>query len=81
MKENNTNDEYLPLKDILNENLLRDLIIFIVLFLIILTQSWNDLFLLIFPLILFTMSMTFRIINTNKWRIYLANGMKIYNPL
>ena len=81
MKENNTNDEYLPLKDFLNENLLRDLIIFIVLFLFILTQSWNDLFLLIFPLILFTMSMTFRIINTNKWRIYLANGMIIYNPL
>lgn len=81
MKENNTNDEYLPLKDILNENLLRDLIIFIVLFLFILTQSWNDLFLFIFPLILFTFSLTFRIINTNKWRIYLSNGMIIYNPL
>jgi len=81
MKENNTNEEYLPLKDILNENLLRDLIVFVVLFLFILTQSWNDLFLLVFPLILFTMSMTFRIINTNKWRIYLTNGMIIYNPL
>ncbi|MBY9019016.1 MAG: hypothetical protein KGD66_09320 [Candidatus Lokiarchaeota archaeon] len=81
MKENNTNEEYLSLKDILNENLLRDLIIFVVLFLFILTQSWNDLFLLLFPLILFTMSMTFRIINTNKWRIFLANGMIFYNPL
>lgn len=81
MKENNKNEEYLTLKDILNENLLRDVIIFVVLFLFILTQSWNDLFLLIFPLILFTLSMTFRIINTNKWRIYLANRMIIYNPL
>lgn len=81
MKEDNKNEEYLPLKDILNENLLRDLIVFVILFLFILTQSWNDLFLLIFPLILFTMSMTFRIINTNKWRIYLVNGMIIYNPL
>ncbi|MHA1671379.1 MAG: hypothetical protein ACTSV5_12495 [Promethearchaeota archaeon] len=81
MKEDNTNDEYLPLKDILNENLLRDLIIFVILFLFILTQSWNDLFFLIFPIILYVMSMVFRIINTNKWRIYLANGMIIYNPL
>ncbi len=81
MKENNSNDEPLPLKDILNENLLRDMILFVVLFLFILTQLWNDLFLLIYPLILFTLSMTFRIINTNKWRVYLANGMIIYNPL
>ncbi|MHA1375864.1 MAG: hypothetical protein ACTSR7_16420 [Promethearchaeota archaeon] len=73
MKENNTNEEYLPLKDILNENLLRDLIVFVVLFLFILTQSWNDLFLLVFPLILFTMSMTFRIINTNKWLFWIGS--------
>jgi len=81
MKENNSNDEQLPLKDILNENLLRDLILFVTLFLFILTQSWNDLFLLIYSLILFTLSITFRIINTNKWRIYLANGTIFYNPL
>lgn len=81
MNENNTNGDYLPLKDILNENMLRDIIIFVVLFLFILTQSWNDLLLLVFPLILFTMSITFRIIHTNKWRIISANGMILYNPL
>jgi len=81
MKENNTNDEYLTLKDILNENLLRDLIIFIVLYLFVLIQSWNDLFLLIFPIITYIFSITFRIINTNKWRIYFGNGTIIYNPL
>ena len=81
MKENNTDEDYLPLKEFLNENLLRDLIIFVVLFLFILTQSWNDLFFLIYPIILFTFSLIFRIINTNKWRIYLENGMIIYNPI
>ena len=81
MNENNSDNDILLLRDILNESILRDLIIFVLLYIFILTQSWNDMFFLLFPIIIFTFSMTFRIINTNKWRIYLENERILYNPL
>ncbi|GAH83973.1 unnamed protein product [marine sediment metagenome] len=68
MSENNSDEKYLLLRELLNETLLRDIIIFIILYLFVLAQSWENLFLLLFPIITFAYSVFFRIINTNKWR-------------
>ncbi len=81
MSEKNSEEDYLLLRKLLNETLLRDIIIFIVLYLFILAQSWDNLFLLLFPIITFAYSVFFRIINTNKWRTTLNSSQITYNPI
>ncbi|UCD00776.1 MAG: hypothetical protein JSV23_07770 [Promethearchaeota archaeon] len=81
MNEKNTEDHYLSLKDILSESLLRDLVLFTFLFLLIITQTWDNILLLLFPLITFAFSLFFRIICSNKKRIEFQNSLVIYNPL
>lgn len=81
MIENNSDENYLLLRELLNETLFRDIIIFIILYLFILTQSWVNLFLLLFPTITFAYSVFFRIINTNKWRTMSNSTQIIYNPI
>ena len=79
--DDNKENYFLSLIDIINESLLRDLILFIFLFLLVITQLWDNIFLLLFPLLTFSFSLFFRIINTNKWRIEFDNSPIIYNPL
>lgn len=81
MNEKNNENHYLSLKDIISESLLRDLILFTFLFLLIITQGWDNIFLLLFPLITFAFSLFFRIICSNKKRIEFQNSLVIYNPL
>ena len=81
MSENNSDENYLLLRELLNETLLRDIIIFIILYLFILAQSWENLFLLLFPIITFAYSVFFRIINTNKWRTTSNSTQITYNPI
>jgi hypothetical protein len=81
MSEKNTDENYLRLRELLSETLLRDVIIFIILYLFILAQSWVNLFLLLFPIITFAYSIFFRIINTNKWRTTSNSNQIIYNPI
>lgn len=81
MSENNSEENYLLLRELLNETLLRDIIIFIILYLFILAQSWENLFLLLFPIITFAYSVFFRIINTNKWRTTSNSTQITYNPI
>ncbi len=81
MNEKNNKNQHLLLKDLISESLLRDLILFTFLFLLIITQSWDNVLLLLFPLITFTFSFFFRIINTNKKRTKFENNPIIYNPL
>jgi len=81
MSEKNSDENYLLLRELLNETLLRDIIIFVILYLFVLTQSWENLFLLLFPIITFAYSVFFRIINTNKWRTTLNNTQITYNPI
>ncbi len=81
MSEKNSDENYLLLRELLNETLLRDIITFIILYLFVLAQSWENLFLLLFPIITFAYSVFFRIINTNKWRTT-SNSIQItYNPI
>jgi hypothetical protein len=81
MSEESTRDYYLSIKDLITESLIRDLLLFCVLFILIINQSWEDILLLLFPLVTFSFSLFFRVINSNKWRTKFDNGFVIYNPL
>ncbi|MFW9987208.1 MAG: hypothetical protein ACFFC3_00970 [Candidatus Odinarchaeota archaeon] len=81
MKEKNIKNHSLSLKDLISESLLRDLILFTFLVLLIITQSWESILLLLLPLITYTFSFFFRIIKTNKKRTKFENDLIIYNPL
>jgi len=81
MREKNTKEEFLLLRELLNESLLRDLIIFVIFYLFILAQSWKNIFLLLFPLITYMFSLFFRLINANKWRLSIYDNTITYNPL
>ena len=81
MSENNSDENYLQLRELLSETLIRDVIIFIILYLFVLAQSWENLFLLLFPIITFAYSVFFRIINTNKWRTTSNSTLITYNPI
>ncbi|MBY8979142.1 MAG: hypothetical protein KGD72_02020 [Candidatus Lokiarchaeota archaeon] len=81
MSGNNAKKEFLPLRKLLNESLLRDLIIFIIFYLFILAQSWKNIFLTLFPVITYMFSLFFRLINANKWRLSAYDNTITYNPL
>jgi len=81
MSEKNNKQEFLLLRELLNESLLRDLIIFVVFYLFILAQSWKNIFLLLFPVITYAFSLFFRLINANKWRLSIYDNTITYNPL
>jgi len=79
--DKNKENYFLSFIDIINESLIRDLILFSFLFILVITQVWDSIFLLLFPLITFSFSLFFRVINTNKWRTEFDNNPIIYNPL
>ncbi|NVM16254.1 MAG: hypothetical protein HWN80_00955 [Candidatus Lokiarchaeota archaeon] len=81
MSENNSEEDFLRLRELLNESLLRDVLVFAILYLFIFAQSWSNIFLLLFPIITFSFSLFFRIINSNKYRIFLEHNLITYNPL
>ncbi|MBY8982548.1 MAG: hypothetical protein KGD57_06350, partial [Candidatus Lokiarchaeota archaeon] len=74
-------DYYLSIRELFSENILRNLILFFMLFIFTIAQDWNNILLLLFPLIIFSFSIIFEIINDNKWRIQLKDNLIIYNPL
>ncbi len=81
MTKDNSEKPYLLLREIFNEILLRDIILFAILFLFILAQNWDTIILFLFPIISFAYSLIFRIISTNKWRTISENNPLIYNPI
>jgi len=81
MSENNSKEDFLNVRELINESLLRDVFIFVILYLFTLSQSWNNIFLFLYPIITFNYSLFFRIINSNKFRIFLESNQIIYNPL
>ena len=78
---NEKNDHYLSFKELITESIIRDLILFSLLFLFVIGQNWDNVLLVLFPLITFTFSLFFRIINSNKHRTRFQNSPIIYNPL
>ncbi|TFG13165.1 MAG: hypothetical protein EU531_09985, partial [Promethearchaeota archaeon] len=81
MSENNTNQSELLLREILNEALVRDSFLFIILYLFILAQGWDNLLLLLFPIISISFALFFRVIGTNKKKILYKKQLIFYNPL
>lgn len=81
MSVKNTNHRDLRLRDILNEQILRDVFLFILFYLLLLTQGWDTLFLLLFPIITFSFALFFRIIATNKKQGRDEENLISYNPL
>jgi len=74
-------ENYLTLRKLLNENLLMELILFLLLFFLILTQEWSNILLMILPLISFGFSMVLEMIGVNKWRLQSKDSPIRYNPL
>ena len=81
MSENNSDQTKLLLREVLNETILRDFLLFILLYLFILAQNWNNLLLLLFPIIIFSFALFFRIIGTNKKKLMDAENLISYNPI
>lgn len=81
MTKENTEKPFLQLRKVFNEILLRDIILFGILFLFTLAQSWDNIFLFLFPIITFAYSLFFRILSTNKWRILSENCPIVYSPI
>ena len=77
MSENN----FLSAKDLINEKILRDIILFLLLFFLILNQGWENLLLLLFPLVTFSFALFFNILGANKWRTEFKSSQLLYNPL
>ena len=74
-------ENYLTLRKLLNENLLMELILFLLLFFLILTQEWSNILLMILPLISFGFSIVLEMIGVNKWRLQSKDSPIRYNPL
>lgn len=81
MSEKNSDQPELLLREALNETILRDVLLFIVLYLFMLVQNWDNLLLLLFPIITFCFALFFRIIGTNKHRLIDEQNLISYNPL
>ena len=81
MTKEKTEKPFLQLRKIFNEILLRDIILFGILFLFALAQSWDNIFLFLFPIISFAYSLFFRIVSTNKWRTLSENSPIVYYPI
>ena len=71
----------LKLKEIYSESLLRDLGLFFFLFVLVVAQKWDNILLLLFPLISFSFAIFFKIIDIIKKRTEGYNSQIIYNPL
>jgi hypothetical protein len=80
MSKNNSDNNYLLIRDLIDESIIRDSIVFLLIFLFILSQSWQNLFLLLFPVITFCFSLFFKIISNNKWRLKIEEISIEYNP-
>ena len=74
-------DHYLSLKELISESLIRDVILFLFLFLLVIAQDWDNIFLLLFPLITFSFALFFKLVDINKQRTKVEKFSVIYNPL
>lgn len=69
---------YFKLKDSYSEGLIRDLILFFLLFFLVVAQDWDNILLLLFPLTTFGFAVFFKIIDNIKKKSELEI---VYNPL
>jgi len=71
----------LQLKELISESLFRDLILFSFLFILVIAQDWDNILLLLFPLITFVFALFFKMIDTIRQESQTDDTLIIYNPL
>jgi len=71
----------LQFKELISESLLRDLILFSFLFILVIAQDWDNILLLLFPLITFVFALFFKMIDTIRQESQTDDTLIIYNPL
>jgi hypothetical protein len=74
-------DKNLAFKDLISESLARDLILFSLLYIILIAQVWDDVFLLLFPLTTFCFAFFFKILDILKHKNQIESSHIVYNPL
>ena len=72
---------YLKLRELYSESLVRDLILFFFLFILVVAQNWDNMLLILFPLISFGYGIFFKVIDIIKKRTEEGIQYIIYNPL
>ncbi len=68
-------------KQLVSESLIRDLILFSFLYILVIAQDWDNILLLLFPLITFVYALFFKIINNIRQKSNTSDSLIIYNPL
>lgn len=71
----------LSIRELLSESLIRELVLFLFLFILCVSQYWDNIFLFIFPMISFGFYLFFKIVSINKWRIQFYEELILYHPL
>jgi len=71
----------LQFKELISESFLRDLILFSFLFILVIAQDWDNILLLLFPLITFVFALFFKMIDTIRQESQTDDTLIIYNPL
>jgi len=71
----------LQFKEFISESFLRDLILFSFLFILVIAQDWDNILLLLFPLITFVFALFFKMIDTIRQESQTDDTLIIYNPL
>lgn len=71
----------LRFKELMSESLLRDLFLFSFLFILVIAQDWENILLILFPLISFVFAIFFKIIDTIRQESNINDTLVIYNPL
>ena len=71
----------LQFKELISESLLRDLILFSFLFILVISQDWENILLLLFPLITFVFALFFKLIDVIRQKSNTDDNLIIYNPL
>jgi hypothetical protein len=71
----------LQFKELISESLLRDLTLFSLLFVLVIAQDWENILLLLFPLITFIFALFFKIIDIIRQESETKDTLIIYNPL
>jgi hypothetical protein len=81
MNVKNKENHFLSIKDFISESIIRDLILFTLVFILLISQLWENIFFLLFPIITFTFSLFFRILSVNKKKAFFERSDISYNPL
>ncbi len=68
-------------KEFISESLIRDIILFSFLTILVIAQDWENIFLILFPLITFVFALFFKLIDNIRQKSKIKDALILYNPL